>query len=205
MAALARWAGSAAGAAGRAATTMIGAGLAGALVNWSLLLGASSIPMLAPFRSDGEGPLPYLGVVALFGIAFPLAWLIAAQPLAAMSAARHFFTRHRDDVLAGVSAALDGQIGAEADAAEWSRRIEDLGRAIEESQPAVLRPLVRFALRRSKLEEIKQRMRSGNGPVPERLAAAIVEQLDGQLEGGRIPLAVVAAVNVATAAVVLVA
>lgn len=180
---------------------------AGAALNWATLLGVTGISLLKPASLAGSGGWLSKGTLTLvLGVAFPVVWLLAAQPMAIMSSARHVYRRHKDDVFNGIAAVLRAELGDADDerAAEWSERYEGLKKTLEDRQPALIRPVVRLAIRFSPLPEIEEKVRQGSGPVPIRLARAIVDQLEEHLtEGASLWLWVVFALNVAVIAAVV--
>lgn len=187
MSLLRRSVGSAVQAGGRFIVVLAVITLAGTVANWALLLGLLPLPGAGALELSREaGWLAGGARVVVFGIAFPLAWLVAAQPAAMITAARHVYRRHKDDVVAAIHAVLRLELGeqAEADATHWLSRLEELESALEARQPAVLRPFVRLALALSSLPEIEQRVRTGSGPIVTRIAVAVADQIEAELREG---------------------
>ncbi len=209
MSLLRRSFGSALLAAGRVAAVLAGFAIAGAGLNWLALLGFFPLPGADALElSREQGLLSSTARVALFGVVFPLAWLLAAQPVAVWSAARLVYRRHKDDVLAGITSVLrlDVDADADVDAAQWLARLEELKDAIAARQPAVLRPVVRLALLVSSLPAIEQRIRDGSGPMVTRVAVAVADQIEEQLsEGASIWLWLVGLANAGAIAVAILA
>ncbi|MFN2375303.1 MAG: hypothetical protein ABR538_02125 [Candidatus Binatia bacterium] len=193
--------GSAFQATGRFVLVIAAAVAAGVAFNWAILLGATGIPALeAASLSGGAGWLSQGALSLVLGVAFPVVWLLAAQPMAIMSSARHVYRRHKEDVFSGIAAVLRAELGEadDARAAQWSERYEGLKKSLEEKQPALIRPVVRLAIRFSPLPEVEEKVRNGSGPVPVRVARAIVDQLEEHLaEGASLWLWIVFALNVA--------
>lgn len=201
MSLLRRSLGSAFQATGRVVLVLGAAVAAGAVLNWAILLGATGIPALeAASLAGSAGWLSQGGLTLVMGIAFPVVWLLAAQPMAVMSGARHVYRRHKEDVFTGIATVLRSELGDADDerAAQWSERYEGLKKSLEEKQPALIRPVVRLAIRFSPLPEVEEKVRQGSGPVPIRVARAIVDQLEEHLaEGASIWLWIVLVLNIA--------
>ena len=201
--------GSALHTAARGLLIMIGFGLVGVVLNWGVLLGLAALAGLLPGGSPATGGVGAFSVgflVLLLGLGFPLAWFMAAQPMAAAWSARHFYQRHKDDVMGAIERALQSELGDEdaASMERWSLTIGTLQQSLEQQQPRPLRPVIRLALKQAGIPELEAAVRQGSGPLPARLAQAVAHRFEDQLAGrGTMWLWVVFAANVVAVAVVI--
>jgi hypothetical protein len=161
-------------AAGMAAAVMLAIGAFTLVVNWTMLL------LVLP----GEGLFSFGARMLIFGIAFPIAWLAAAQPFAVGRGLRRFLQRNRTDVLSFIAAALEHEAGGNADPApdRWLGAVEALKSHIDR-YPRPLRPILRLGLRRAGIGEVETALRTGSGPAPVRIASAIADRLESELAG----------------------
>lgn len=172
---LAQGARSAGSAAGTAAAILVGVGLLGVALNWLALL------LVLP---SAGGALSFGASALVFGVAFPVGWLVAAQPFAVGKGLRRLYRSQRDHLASLIAGALEREAGAAADAApeRWLDALDGL-RGRLDRLPRPVRPLVRLAVRRAGLEAVEATLRRGSGSVPQRIAEAIVDRLDAELGG----------------------
>lgn len=186
MAVLLRTLRSAALSAGQAAALVAGVGLLGLALNWALLLLAARGGVL----SSGF-------LILVFGIGFPIGWLLAAQPWAVGRVTRRLYRLHRDEVLGIVAAALRREVGEEADPSpeRWFEALDGIRNHVEH-YPRPVRPLLRLALQRAGIGAVEGALRTGSGPAPVRIAAAIADRIEQNLAGsGALWLGIVMGIN----------
>jgi hypothetical protein len=161
-------------AAGIAAAIVLVVGILALALNWIMLL------LVLP----GEGLFSFGALMLIFGVAFPIAWLIAAQPFAVGRGLRRFLQRNRTDVLSFIAAALEQEAGGNADPApdRWLGAVDALKSHIDR-YPRPVRPILRLGLRRVGIGEIETALRTGSGPAPVRIASAIADRLESEFAG----------------------
>lgn len=161
-------------AAGAAAARLAMVGFVALVVNWLAVL----------FVLPAGGPVSAGAQMLIFGIAFPIGWLIAAQPYAVASGLRRFYRENRDQLLSLIAGAIEQEAGGGADPApeRWLRAVSELRGHIDR-YPRMLRPLLRLGLRRAGIEDIERALQSGSGPAPLRIAAAVADRLEAEFAG----------------------
>jgi hypothetical protein len=175
-------------------------------LNWALLL----YGLLPYLRAAGDQaavarPLSTGLVVLVLGVAFPVGYLFAAQPLALRRAGRRLYAEHRQHALALVAGAVEKELGQgeTVDPGRLQRALEAMRLSVED-QPAMLRPVVRVAFREAGVGRLEEALVESGGSVRGSLAKVIDEQLEDRVSGGGFVLGAVAVANVlAVAAVVL--
>jgi hypothetical protein len=174
---------------------LVGIGVIGFALNWIMLLAV--LPSGGVLSSGAR--------MLVFGIVFPVGWLIAAQPFAVASGLSRFYRWHRDEVLSLIAGALQSEAGAGSDQAQdrWIGAVEAL-RAHINQYPRALRALLQLGLRRAPIGEIETALRTGSGPPHLRIAGDIADHLEAELARGAsaLWLVVVAAGNLLASCVV---
>ena len=165
---------SAGAAIGTAAAILIGIGALAFFLNWLMLL------LVLP----SGGALSAGASMLVFGVAFPIGWMLAAQPVAFGKGLQRLFRRNRDQLLSWIESALargiDGKI--DPDPERWLHAIDNL-RSQVDRLPFPARSLGRLGIRRTGAEAIESALRTRSGPVPSRVAEAIVDRLDAEFAG----------------------
>lgn len=179
---------------------LLGSAVIGLVLNWVVVLfGVGPIAdRIRGVEAAGGGALLSAGVlIAVLGVAFPLAWLWAAQPFAATRAARHAYRRHKGEVLDVILQAVERHLGGTIDTT--AERVTAALRAVRErleDVPRLLKPVVRLALREAKLDRLEASLQGGSGPIGERVREAIDAYVEDDLmAGGATALRLVLVVN----------
>jgi hypothetical protein len=134
----------------------------------------------------------------ILGVLFPLAWMVAAKPIAVSFSLRRMFRLHREQLVAAIAhqieTGMDGKL--ELDGDQWSLTLQTLRQGLESQQPRVMQPVIRAALSQAGVTEMETAFRRGTGPAPARIAGIVADRLDQQLAGrGTLPLRIVLLAN----------